>query len=102
VTVLGPETLKAVQAVEDRHARSLRGDGGRLWAAFMLSRSPEVCESILLGRPVMVRNLDPEALRRALRGERLPATPDSYIRVRSGHLDALAESGPLTKERKAA
>jgi hypothetical protein len=66
----------------------------RLWAAIMLTDDLEVCRSILLGRPVFARQLDAEALRRALRGEPLPA-PDSYFRVRPGHLDAIAEGGPF-------
>jgi hypothetical protein len=68
--------------------------GRRLWALFMLACTPEVAESILVGRPVMAANLDAEALRRARRGMSLPP-PDSYIRVRHGHLDAIAEAGPL-------
>lgn len=66
----------------------------RLWAALMLTSDLEVCRSILLGRPVLARQLDAEALRRALRGEPLPA-PDTYFRVRPGHLDAVAEGGPF-------
>lgn len=70
----------------------------RLWAAMMLTADLEVCRSILLGRPVLARQLDGAALRRALRGEPLP-DPNSYFRVRPGHLDAVAEGGPFqTKE----
>jgi hypothetical protein len=64
----------------------------RLWAAIMLARDLHVCRSIALGRPVLARQLDAAALRRALRGEPLP-DPESYIRVRPGHLDAVAEGG---------
>ena len=60
----------------------------------MLATDVHVCESILLGRPVLVHQLDPVALRRALRGEPTP-DPDSYFRVRLGHLDAIAEGGPF-------
>lgn len=67
-------------------------DYRRLWAALMLTRDLEVCRSILLGRPVVARQLDAAALRRARRGEPLP-DPDSYFRVRHGHLDAVAEGG---------
>ena len=66
----------------------------RLWAAVMLTRDREVCRSILLGRPVLAGQLDAEALRRALRGEPLPAA-STYFRVRPGHLDAIAEGGPF-------
>jgi hypothetical protein len=66
----------------------------RLWAVLMLAGDLAVCRSILLGRPVLARQLDAEALRRALRGEQFPA-PDSYFRVRAGHLDAVAEGGRL-------
>ena len=59
----------------------------------MLTRDNEVCVSILRG-PVVARQLDAEALRRALRGAPLPPA-DTYVRVRCEHLDALAEAGPL-------
>ena len=75
--------------------------GRRLWSVLMLARTVEVAESILAGRPVMARNLDPEALRRALRGTPSPP-PDRFIRIRHGHLDALDECGPLTARRRAA
>lgn len=75
--------------------------GRRLWAVFMLARTVEVAESILSGRPVMARCLDAEALRRALRGMAAPR-PDQFIRIRHGHLDAIAESGPLSERRRAA
>jgi len=66
----------------------------RLWAAMMLTPDLEVCRSILRGRPVLAGQLDAEALRRALRGEPLPAS-STYFRVRPGHLDAVAEGGPF-------
>ncbi len=65
-----------------------------LWAVLMLTSDLEVCRSIVLGRPVLARQLDAEALRRALRGEPLPP-PGDYFRVRVGHLDAVAEGGPF-------
>lgn len=64
----------------------------RLWAVLTLTSDLAVARSILLGRPVLARQLDAEALRRARRGEPLPP-PDSYFRVRPGHLDAVAEGG---------
>jgi hypothetical protein len=66
----------------------------RLWAAISLAPDLHVCRSVLAGRPVLAGQLDPRALRRALRGERLPS-PDTYMRLRAGHLDAVAEAGPL-------
>ena len=69
--------------------------GRRLWAAFMLATSIRVMESILVGRPVLAGLLDAEVLRRARRGMPAPA-PDSFIRIRVGHLDAVSEAGPLT------
>jgi hypothetical protein len=68
-----------------------------VWSAIMLALDVRVCESILRGRPVMVRRLDPEALRRALRGDAPPAT--EFIRITAEHLDALAECGPLLERR---
>jgi hypothetical protein len=64
------------------------------WAAFMLARDTHTLESIIAGRPVMAGCLHGEVLRRALRGEILPPA-DSYIRIRNGHLDAVAEAGRL-------
>ena len=66
----------------------------RVWAALMLALDVSVFRSVLLGRPVIASQLDAVVLRRALRGMPLPP-PDSFVRVRSGHLDAIAESGPL-------
>ncbi len=64
----------------------------------MLALSREVCRSILLGRPVMARGLDAEALRRALRGGSLPP-PDEYVVVTREMLDAVAEAGPFVPRR---
>lgn len=66
----------------------------RLWAAMMLTENLQVCRSILLGRPVLARQLDVEALRRALRGARLP-DPETYLTVSVEMLDAVAEGGPF-------
>jgi hypothetical protein len=68
--------------------------GRRLWALFMIARTPETGESILRSRPVIARNLDAEALRRALRGGPLP-NPDAFVVVSNEQLDAIAEAGPL-------
>lgn len=76
-----------------------RVGGRRLWAVFMLARSPEVAESIMRGRPVMARGLDAEALRRALRGCPLP-NPDEFVPVSHEMLDALNEAGPMSTSRR--
>jgi hypothetical protein len=65
-----------------------------LWAAMMLARRVETLDSILRGRPVYAKNLDAVVLRRGLRGGALPR-PDSWFRVRDGHLDAISEAGRL-------
>jgi hypothetical protein len=88
VSVPIPEPVVWQDADEARDYR-------RLWATIMLTGDLEVCRSILLGRPVLARQLDAQALRRALRGEQ-PPEPDSYFRVRVGHLDAVAEGGAFT------
>jgi hypothetical protein len=67
----------------------------RLWSVFMISHTPEVAESVLSGRPVIARNLDAEALRRALRGGSLP-DPDVFVVISHEMLDAIAEAGPIT------
>ena len=74
-------------------------DGRRVWAAFMLARTVDVCESILLGRPVRVDLLDPVPLRRALRGGEPPAG-DDYIVVTAAMLDAIDECGAFVIVRK--
>jgi hypothetical protein len=66
----------------------------------MLARTPEVWGSILRGLPVMVSRLDPEALRRALRGD--PPPPGEFIHITDDNLDALAECGPILEGRPAA
>ena len=72
---------------------------GRTWAAMMVTPHLDVCRSILFGRPVMVRQLDLEALRRALRGA--PPPPLEFITITPEHLDALSECGPLLERRAA-
>lgn len=67
----------------------------RRWASVMLTSDLEVCRSILSGRPVLARQLDGEALRRALRGAPFPPA-DDYLTVTADMLDAVAEGGPLT------
>ena len=85
-----PDAMRA----EERTAEAERRAANRLWSAVMPQRALACSNSILLGRPVLVRQLDPAALRRATRGQPLP-DPDSYVRVRPGHLDAIAERGPF-------
>ncbi len=64
----------------------------RVWAAVMLTSDPDVSSSIMRGLPVLARQLDAEALRRALRGLSFPP-PDEYVRVDVDMLDAVAEGG---------
>jgi len=60
----------------------------------MLAETLEVCRSILSGYPVLVRQLDPVALRRALRGR--PSPPgEAYIDLTVPMLLAVAEGGPF-------
>jgi hypothetical protein len=68
--------------------------GRRLWSVFVLSPTPEVAESITIGRPVRAGQLDAEALRRALRGGPLP-DPDQFVVVSHEMLDAINEANPL-------
>jgi hypothetical protein len=75
----------------------VRKASGRLWAAIVLARYVETLDSVLEGRPVRTDRLDTVVLRRALRGGPLP-TPDSWFRVRTGHLDAIVEAGPLVSK----
>jgi hypothetical protein len=90
-----PADGNAVDALIDSLVDSReRREARHLWAAMTLTSDLEVCRSILLGRPVLARQLDAGALRRALRGEPLPP-PNTYFRVREGHLDAVAEGGPF-------
>lgn len=78
----------------DRKRDVERQSDRRLWGALMATSDLDVCRSILLGRPVLVRQLDPAALRRAMRGMPFPSGAD-YVRLRPGHLDAIAEGGPF-------
>lgn len=64
----------------------------RMWAAVTLTSDPDVCASVMRGLPVLARQLDAEALRRALRGLPFPP-PDEYVRVDVDMLDAVAEGG---------
>ncbi len=66
----------------------------RTWGALMLTVEVEVCCSIMRGLPVLARQLDAEALRRALRGSPFPP-PESYITATPEMLDAVAEGGPF-------
>jgi hypothetical protein len=77
-----------------------RRASGRLWAAIMLARTVETCESILAGRRVLARNLDGVVLRRALRGGPLPPV-EAWLRVDAAMLDAVVEAGPLELARPA-
>jgi hypothetical protein len=67
----------------------------RTWAATMLAGSVEIFFSIVNGRPVLARQLDAVALRRALRGRPLPPA-GHYVTVSAAMLDAVNEGGPLT------
>jgi hypothetical protein len=66
----------------------------RRWAAIMLAHDLYVAESIMAGRPVLVRRLDRVALQRAMRGEPLPE-PHVWLHVEASMLDAIAEGGPF-------
>jgi hypothetical protein len=80
--------------VSARYSEAELVAGRRLWALFMIARSPEVAESILRGLPVMAHCLDAEVLRRALRGRPFP-DPREYVDVTHAMLDAIDEAGPL-------
>ncbi len=86
VNLLGPR-------LEQRVDELVRERDGRLWSAVMLARDLPTCRSILRGLPVMVRNLQREPLRRALRGTPPPAR--EFIQITLEHLDAVVECGPL-------
>ena len=73
--------------------------GRRLWAMFMLARTLGTAESLLVGRRVIARNLDAEALRRALRGGPLP-DPGAFVLVTHEMLDAIDEAGPMPTVRR--
>lgn len=84
-------------------AERRRRDGNRLWGAAMLALELDTCRSILAGRRVLAGRLDGEVLRRALRGEPLPAW-DSFLEISDGMLDSVAEAGafPTAVARRAA
>jgi hypothetical protein len=97
--------VRAREEIEDDHhdhlaVRSNLDDGAerfvgqRLWALFMLARTPEVARSIVRGLPVRAGGLDAEALRRGLRGGGLP-DPASFLVVTDAMLEAINEAGPL-------
>ena len=81
-------------ARREREAEERLTEGRRLWAAVMATSNLEVCRSIVAGRPVLARQLDAAALRRALRGRPLPH-PERYITLDGDALDAVAEGGPF-------
>ena len=82
----------------EREAEAERRMDRRLWASVMLTADVEVCRSTLLGHRVLARQLEPAAVRRALRGGSFP--PDhEYIQVSAEMLDAVAEGGLLTAAR---
>ena len=92
------ERARDPQGFEQREAalEAERVTDRRLWAAVMLTLDQrEVCCSILTGQPVLARQLDASALRRALRGRPLPR-PETYMEVTADALDAVAEGGPFT------
>ena len=95
MTPHGPMWPAEDNALDALNAKAERQEARRLWGAVMLTPYADVCESILRGRPVLVRRLDSVALRRALRGEPLPA-PEEYLLVTAEHLDAVAEGGAFT------
>jgi hypothetical protein len=65
-----------------------------VWAAIALARDVHFCPSLLAGKPVRAAQLDPVALRRAVRGGPLPSA-SQYVRVTAEMLDAIAEGGPF-------
>lgn len=69
-----------------------------VWAAMMVARDVDTCESILCGLPVRVGNLDRFVLRRALRGGRVP-DPEAYVVVSAQMLAAIDEAGPMPERR---
>jgi hypothetical protein len=71
-----------------------------MWAAVMLTTDVDVCCSILRGHPVIARQLDAEALRRALRGAPFPP-PETYLTVTVEMLDAVAEGGSFDTKARA-
>jgi hypothetical protein len=75
-------------------ARQHSVESCRRWAAIMLARDLRLAESILEGRPVLVRRLDRAALVRAMRGEPIPSG-DTWLYVEASMLDAISEGGPF-------
>jgi hypothetical protein len=65
-----------------------------LWAAIMLALDLDTAGSILRGLRVRAGSLDGFVLRRALRGDPLPAAED-YIEITGEMLLAIDEAGPL-------
>jgi hypothetical protein len=90
---LNAEQAVALDPVREAREETKRIASSRTWAAIALARDLDTCRSILHGRPVMAALLDGEILRRALRGQPLPPA-NEFIRIRSGHLDAVVEAGP--------
>ena len=68
----------------------------QLWAAIVLCLTPDMCSSVLAGRPVHAGNLDGVFLTRALRGESLP-DPDSFILITPAMLAAVHEAGSIVE-----
>lgn len=61
----GSPALDAARLAVELEHRELRWpDAGRLWRAFMLSPSIEVCEALLRGESVPLSRLDPVWVRR--------------------------------------
>jgi len=82
-------------AAREREDEEERRESRRLWSAVMLASNLDVCRSCLSRQPVLARQLDGQALRRALRGRPLPR-PETYIVVDADMLDAVAEGGAFT------
>jgi hypothetical protein len=62
-----------------------------------LSKTVYTCESILLGRPVLMSNLYPGILRLGLRGED-PPDDAAWVSVTCEQLDAIAEAEAVIVE----
>jgi hypothetical protein len=60
MTTLGPETLKMIEEL----ASARQDQDRRLWRAFMLAPTIEVCEALLRGEEVPLGQLDQEWVRR--------------------------------------
>lgn len=79
--------------VEDEGSLALR----RAWAAMVAATTVDTWASILRGRPVMARQVEPLALRRAYRGN-VPLF--EYVTLDADALDAIAEAGPVTDDER--